>query len=202
MWCVSHSDRYLGQWGTHSSSTSANLGTFSSPLSKQGGADGTVLPHAASRRFLKQSRVWDQHRESFSTPPEPEFTRFPRAKRYFVSQVSSHCWRRGGSAEGANATKTLCGTKQANIWQVLASAGQAVTLEGVDRNAGALSELRGKYWLQRPFFVQREKSIFQSPSHRPAFWCLFFFSFSFFPSYGFQLCETGSQWPLEKRVNA
>lgn len=59
--------------------------------------------------------------------------------------------------ETANATKTSCITKQAYIWQVLASTEQAVTLEGVDRNVAALSELRGKYWLQRPFFVQRKK---------------------------------------------
>lgn len=82
--------------------------------------------------------------------------------------------------EAAYATKTRYVTKQVYIWQVLASAEQAVTLEGVDRNVAALSELRGKYWLQRPFFVQREKSIFQSPSQ--GFWC-FFFSFHVGSSY-------------------
>lgn len=79
--------------------------------------------------------------------------------------------------ETANATKTRCTTKQAYIWQVLASAEQAVTLEGENRNVAALSERRGKYWLQSRFFVAREKSIFQSPSHSQAFRCLFFFAF-------------------------
>lgn len=81
--------------------------------------------------------------------------------------------------EAANVTKTCCVTKQVHIWQVLASAEQAVTLEGADRNVAALSELRGKYWLQKLFFfflflVRREKSIFQSPSQ--GFGCFFFLS--------------------------
>lgn len=53
--------------------------------------------------------------------------------------------------------ETVYATKQAYIWQVLASAEQAATLEGVDRNVAALSELRGKYWLQRPFFCPERK---------------------------------------------
>lgn len=81
-----------------------------------------------------------------------------------------------------------CGLK------IRAMSGAVVTLEGVDRNAAALSELSGKYWLRIHFFVLREKSIIQSP------WVVFFSLLG-----GFQLCETGLDRPplpaKKKKVN-
>ena len=73
---------------------------------------------------------------------------------------------------------------------------------------GSRQECSSPIWAQREiltakalfFLFGREKSIFQSPSHGQAFLVGFFFFF-FFPC-GFQLCETGSEWPLEKLVNA
>lgn len=114
-------------------------------------------------------------RDNKETPQKPDFTEFPQLMPlFFFLTFSFHYWKTGASIETANATMY--------IWQVLASAEQAVTLEGVDRNVAALSELRGKCWLQRPFFfffvVLREKSIFQSPSHGQAIWCFFSLSLS------------------------
>lgn len=84
-------------------------------------------------------------RDNKETPQKPDFTEFPQLMPlFFFLTFSFHYWKTGASIETANATMY--------IWQVLASAEQAVTLEGVDRNVAALSELRGKCWLQRPFF--------------------------------------------------
>lgn len=140
----------------------------------------------------KQGWLWDQYlgrmrsRESSGLWTQIETTRSQRQSllnfplSFCFLQFLSITGEKGSFCGGSKCYKgTLCIRKQAYIWQVLASAEQAVTLEGVDRNAAALSELRGKYWLQRPFFVPREKSIFQSTSHRQAFRWAFFFLFFF-----------------------
>lgn len=112
--------------------------------------------------------------ETTSWLPELEFTEFPWA---ILVLFFFYCFLPAQFASFAGKRRLRCYkdmlyNKQAYIWQVLTSAEQAVTLEGVDWNVAALSELRGKYWLQRPFFfVQREKSIFQSPSQ--GFWRFF-----------------------------
>ena len=95
-----------------------------------------------------------------ASPPECSFFYF-----CFFPQFLFH---HGKKACVPNATKTPCVTQQASIWQVLASAEPAVTLEGVDGNVAALSELRGKHWLQRPllfFFLFREKNQYSRVHH-------------------------------------
>lgn len=97
--------------------------------------------------------------------------------------------------EAANVTKTCCVTKQVHIWQVLASTEQAVTLEGADRNVAALSELRGKYWLQKLFFWFGEKNQYSRVHHKDLG---VFFSFHVHSSYVKQVQSD----PWKKLVNA
>lgn len=98
--------------------------------------------------------------------------------------------------EAANVTKTRCVTKQAHIWQVLASTEQAVTLEGADRNVAVLAERGGKYCKSFFFFFGPERKI-NIPESITRIWEVFF-PFHVHSSYVKQVQSD----PWKKLVNA
>lgn len=86
---------------------------------------------------------------------------------------------------------TLCNETSAHLTSAClrragSNLGEGLAGRAAGRSAGRnAAELRGKHWRWRPVLVQREKSIFQSPSRD--------FFFPVCSSY----VKPGSEWPLE-----
>lgn len=110
--------------------------------------------------------------------PELEFTEFPWAASFLFLTISFRYWKKRGFCGDSKCYKDMFYNKTSvHLKGARLLRAGSITLEGVDRNAAALSELRGKYWLPRPFLFG-EKNQYSRVHHTGRHFGVFFPFFS------------------------